>query len=181
MLGLVFTEFLEMVEARFSPALADTIIVQAAPPHGGAYTAVGYYPHEEMLALVKALSEQTGQPLAELVGTFGEHLFGRFVSAYPQMFGQQAGLFDFLESVDGEIHHEVRKLYPGAQLPRFYTVRRSATELELAYESPRGMEALATGLIRGAAAHFGEPVSIRFEPADPVRGQAACFQISRLP
>ena len=55
MLGIVFTEFMEMVEERFSPEVLDRIMEQAAPANQGAYTAVGYYPHEEILALVVAL------------------------------------------------------------------------------------------------------------------------------
>ena len=41
MLGMVFTELVEMVENRFSPELADAVLQEAAPGHGGAYTAVG--------------------------------------------------------------------------------------------------------------------------------------------
>jgi len=41
MKGIVFTEFLEMVENKFSPELADRIIEGAEVPSGGVYTAVG--------------------------------------------------------------------------------------------------------------------------------------------
>ena len=40
MLGFVVTEFIELVEDKFSPEMADAVITDAAPPHGGAYTAV---------------------------------------------------------------------------------------------------------------------------------------------
>ena len=49
MKGVVFTEFIEMVENEFSPDLADTIITEAGLPSGGIYTSVGTYRHEEML------------------------------------------------------------------------------------------------------------------------------------
>ena len=36
MLGLVFTEFVELVEDKFSPEIADAVIDEVAAPHGGA-------------------------------------------------------------------------------------------------------------------------------------------------
>ena len=62
MLGLVFTEFVEMVEATHSHAVADAVLEAAGLPHGGAYTAVGYYPPEEFNRLLAALSRHTGEP-----------------------------------------------------------------------------------------------------------------------
>ncbi len=52
MKGMVFTEFLEMVEDRFSPEIADRIITASDLRSGGAYTAVGTYEHSEMIQLV---------------------------------------------------------------------------------------------------------------------------------
>jgi hypothetical protein len=41
--GSVFTEFLNMVEARFTPEVADRTITAAALPSDDAYTTVGTY------------------------------------------------------------------------------------------------------------------------------------------
>ncbi|MFD2274056.1 heme NO-binding domain-containing protein [Undibacterium arcticum] len=90
-----FTEFMEMVEDRFSPAIADSVIESAKLPHGGAYTAVGYYAHEEIIALVVGLSKQTGIPVPDLVTAFGQHLLKRFSEIYPQMFASHTSLFSF--------------------------------------------------------------------------------------
>ena len=45
MKGIVFTEFLEMVEDKFSADMVDDIIDDCDLASGGAYTAVGTYPH----------------------------------------------------------------------------------------------------------------------------------------
>ncbi len=179
MLGMVFTELIDMIEQQFSPELADAVIQAANLPHGGAYTAVGYYPHEEIVSLVLALSKQTGTPVPDLVTAFGRYLLGRFSTAYPQLFAAQPTLFDFLASIDAEIHREVRKLYPSAQLPQFTVLNRDERQLTLAYESPRSMEPLAQGLIEGAALHYQTPVQI-VQQAGEVDGRAATlFVISR--
>jgi hypothetical protein len=49
MKGMVFTEFLEMVEAKFSADMVDDIISDSDLPNGGAYTSVGTYDHSELV------------------------------------------------------------------------------------------------------------------------------------
>ena len=83
MKGIVFTEFLEMVEQRFGLEMVDRIIDAAALDNDGAYTAVGTYPCRELLQLVGALAAATATPAPKLVRAFGHHLFGRFREAYP--------------------------------------------------------------------------------------------------
>ena len=60
MKGIVFTEFLEMVEQKFSPELVDLIVEEAELPSGGVYTTVGTYNHGEMIRLVTCLSKESG-------------------------------------------------------------------------------------------------------------------------
>ena len=117
MKGVVFTEFLEMVEAKWSLEMVDQLIERAKPPSGGVYTAVGTYAPAEMVALVSALSEATDMPIPDLLKAFGGHLFGTFARNYPQFLEGRDTSFAFLESVESVIHVEVRKLYPDAELP----------------------------------------------------------------
>ena len=163
MKGVVFTEFLEMVEQRFSLEAVDQILSRAAPPHGGTYTAVGTYPVEEMFALVTALAEVSKAPIPDLLFTFGEHLFGRFHAGFPQFFREKTTALDFLERVDSYIHIEVRKLYPDAELPKFDAERVSERELVLVYHSRRRMADLAHGLIAGCGKHFGVALQVERE------------------
>lgn len=182
MLGLVFTEFVELVEDKFSPETADAVLTEVAPPHGGAYTAVGNYPHEEMVAMVGALSRHTGVPAGDLVKTFGGHLLHKFAAAHGDMFARQANLFDFVASIHGEIHVEVHKLYDQATLPRFAVLHRDAQTLHLLYQSPRRMEQLAQGLLEQAAVHYNEPCDIRHAPYDGPEGPGVLFTlVKRLP
>jgi hypothetical protein len=60
--GVVFTEFLEMVEEKFSPAVADSVIEQSTLASGGAYTTLGTYDHQEMLQLVTNLATKPVYP-----------------------------------------------------------------------------------------------------------------------
>ncbi len=154
MKGIVFREFGELVTARFGEATWDALLTESKVPSGGAYTAVGTFPHEEAVALLMALSAKTGLPPDALLKVFGEHLFGVLSRRYPFAVAGHADLFPFLESLDGVVHVEVRKLYPDAELPSFVT-RWEGDAFVLEYRSQRPFAALAEGLLRGAIVHWG--------------------------
>jgi hypothetical protein len=176
MKGMVFTEFLEMVEAKFSADMVDDIIEDSNLPNGGAYTAVGTYDHGELVQMVVALSKRCGLPVPALVQVFGEHMFGRFHTLYPSFFSGVTSALDFLEGIESVIHTEVRKLYPDAQLPQF-DCTRSADGLKMVYSSPRHFGDLAEGLIKGAVAHFGDRLHV--ERNDQPDGSIV-FEMTRL-
>lgn len=163
MKGVVFTEFLEMVEARHSPALLEDVIDEADLPSHGAYTAVGTYPHGEMVQLVSILSKRIGVPVPDLLKLYGEHLLGRFKARYPQHFKGAADAFDFLAGVESRIHKDVIKLYPDAELPTFAVEAQEPSYMRLMYTSPRPFGDLCEGLIVGCLKHFGETARIARE------------------
>src|SRR6266404_5027935 len=119
MKGIVFREFIDFVEQRFSFDTADNIIASADLATGGAYTSVGTYDHREIVALVGHLSAATKISVPDLLRTFGQHLFHRFAVLYPSQFEECASTFAFLGVLDNKIHVEVKKLYPDAELPVF--------------------------------------------------------------
>jgi hypothetical protein len=178
MKGVVFTEFLEMVEQRFSADLLDRIIDAAALPSGGAYTAVGTYDHAELVSLVGELSAVVKVPVPELVRAFGHHLFGRFFVLYPEFFAGVGTAFEFLKNIERYVHVEVRKLYPDAQLPTFEHSEPDATTLVLTYRSERPFADFAEGLIRGCIAHFEEPIELERTDLSP-NGTAARFTMTK--
>ena len=160
MKGMVFTEFLEMVEQTHSPGLAEEIIDSAELPSGGAYTSVGTYDHNEMVTLVGNLSQKTGQSCPLLIHGFGNHLFSRLAERYSNFFDGVDDAFDLLNKVDGYIHVEVRKLYPDAELPRFECSQPDAGTLVMEYTSSRPFADLAAGMIEACIGHFGKPIDV---------------------
>lgn len=174
MKGLVFTEFLEMVEDVFSPEVADDIIESSKLESGGSYTAIGNYDYHEILELVTHLSQKTDIPVPDLVQTFGKHLFGQFVAKFPVFFENVESSFDLLSKVEDYIHIEVRKLYPDAELPSFEYERPNPLTLKMTYRSTRPFADLAHGLIAACITHFKEDVAIQREDLSP-DGTAASF------
>lgn len=178
MKGIVFTEFLEMVEDKFGYETVDALLTENELPSGGVYTAVGTYEHAEMVTLVSHLHRRTEVPLPILLNTFGKHLFGIFVKAYGHFFEGVKDAFSFLESIENYIHVEVRKLYPDAELPTFDTKRVGDDALEMIYRSDRRMADLAEGLIESALEHFDDKADIEREMLDD-SGAAVKFTIKK--
>lgn len=170
MKGIVFTEFMEMVESRMGLDMVDHIITEAQLPNDGAYTSVGTYDHAELVRLVLALSKATGKTTSDLTHLFGEQLFQRFTVSYPALFGNNTNAFELLSHVDGVIHVEVRKLYPDAELPKLECERAGEDAMTILYSSPRGFGDLAAGLIAGCIKHFAEPVRITRTDLEKVDG-----------
>ncbi len=164
MKGIVFTEFLEMVEGTFGYDTVDSIIVNSKVESGGVYTAVGTYPHSEIVQLVVALSQETKTPVPNLLHAFGRYLFDTFSKNYTTFFEGVDNAFDFFESIENYIHVEVLKLYPDAQLPKFYTEARDDKELHLVYESDRKMADFALGLLEKGLEYFKEEATIEMKP-----------------
>ena len=163
MKGIVFCEFVEMMEQEFSAEIADEILSSTPLDSGGAYTAVGTYDHREMLALVGKLSEKIGMAVPDLVEAFGRYLFRRFFVLYPHFFDAVDGAFSFLDRIEEHVHVEVRKLYPDAELPTFETSRPNNDTMVMVYQSRRPFADLAYGLIGGCIAHYDEPVDVHME------------------
>ncbi len=178
MKGVIFTEFTEMVENTFGFDTLDEIIERSDLPSGGTYTAVGTYDHQEIVSLVMNLAEVSETPVPDLMQVFGEHLFSRFTVLYPDFFNDPKDGFDFLESVENYIHVEVRKLYPGADLPSFDCERNGDHELKMIYKSGKHMEDVAEGLIRGCLKHYKEDATVTRDDGDSSE-EGVTFTIKR--
>jgi len=160
MKGIIFTEFLEMVEQEFGISTTDTMLTASDLPSGGAYTSVGSYDHQEILSMVENLSQATGIPEADLARTFGSYLFHRFSRLYAHFFEGITDAFDMLSRIDSYIHVEVRKLYEDAELPRVLYHKFDDGTVQMIYRSTRPFANVAEGLIRGCITHYGGDIRI---------------------
>lgn len=179
MKGLVFTTFYSHCEERYGADMLDDIIEDADLPNKGAYTSVGTYPFQDMVALMTALVKRTGHPLPALLEDFGHFCFGRWISYVPDRFHNKS-LFDILQGVDEFHETEVRKLYPDAELPSFQVERRDERTLVLRYISCKPLADLAAGVIRGAADHLGEVIEIKHRPVTNGAEAYVRFEVRRL-
>lgn len=163
MKGVVFVGFFELVEKEFGYEMVDKLIESCELDSEGVYTTIGTYDHSEMVKLVTKLSEFSGIGVPELLKTYARYFGKNHLQKYEAFYKQAPDTFAFLESIDGHIHVEVRKLYPDAELPKFDSKRISENELELIYQSKRKMSDFAIGLIEDTASYYKETITIEKE------------------
>lgn len=164
MKGVVFTEFLELVEKQFGYEVLDRVTSLESLKGKGAYTAVGNYPHEDMLAMVDELSTAVDIPSEDLVRAFGMTLAGTFYKMHAVYFDNAKDSLDFLSGIEAVIHSDVRKLYPDAKLPNFAVTWEGDDTLILDYSSARPMAPLAEGAILASIEHFNDDATLVCEP-----------------
>lgn len=160
MKGIVFTEFLQLVEDKFGLEMVDQIIEESNLPSNGVYTAIGTYEFSEMLSLITNLSKNTNIKTDDLLLIYAEHFFGVLASGYPQLIEKYTDPLDLLESIENHIHVEVRKIYPSAELPTFKVLERTPDSLAMIYKSSRAMYSFGLGLMHKTFEHFNKKAVI---------------------
>lgn len=171
MKGIVFTEFLEMVEQKFGIETLDQIIQNSDLPSQGIYTSVGTYDFYEMLSLIGSLSQVVNIPVPDLVHAYGLYFFQYLEKSYPKIFESYPNAHEFLASVESHIHVQVRKIYPDAELPHFDIVNKEKGYMEMIYTSDRALYQFALALMQKAFDHYQQEVKIEFKLLDDLGKQ----------
>lgn len=180
MKGLIFTEFLEMVEEKFGYEVLDRLTSLPSLQKKGAYTSVGNYPHDEMLKMIDELHSAVDLTHKALILAFAQWMFEVFIKVHPEFFETIDNSFDFLNGIETVIHSEVRRLYPDARLPDFECERRTENELVMDYSSWRPFADLAEGLIKASSEHFGEQIEVVREAGPTDDSRSARFILRRI-
>lgn len=163
MKGIIFTEFLELVEDKFGFEMVDTIITQSKLESEGVYTAIGTYQFAEMLQLLQNLSANTNISIDDLLLVYAEHFFSIIETSYPGLLGTYSDPIEMLSSIENHIHIEVRKIYPDAELPTFIVEEKTENSLVMVYKSSRSMHHFGLGLMNKTFEHFNSTASIVLE------------------
>jgi len=179
MKGIVFTEFLDLVETKFGLEVVDEIIETAQPASGGIYTAIGTYDFAEMLSLLQALSTKTSLSVDDLLRVYADHFFAVLRDSYPGLIERYTDPIPLLASIEDHIHVEVQKIYPDAELPTFEVVEKTANTLIMIYTSSRAMYSFGLGLMHQVFSHFNKKAEIVLEKIKP-DGTEVKFSITQI-
>lgn len=180
MKGVVFVELLNMAEEAVGEDAVDKVVSGCPLASKGAYTSVGSYDSGELATLVSGFSNATGHSVEALQRQFGHWMLRRFTETYAQFFDAKPDAFSMLESIENEVHVEVRKLYTDAELPRFDTQRLDGNTMRLVYTSPRRLIAFCHGLIEATFKHYGEKAKITMVDRSTDTTGVAEFTIRRI-
>jgi heme-NO-binding protein len=171
MKGVVFNLLEEAVAREHGEDTWDALLEAAGLE--GAYTSLGSYPDEDLMGLVGAASSALGIPPDDVVRWFGRSAIPLLADRYPDFFAPHESTRSFVLTLNSIIHPEVRKLYPGADVPVFDYETSSEDRLVMGYASARKLCSFAEGLVEGAAAHYEEEAVIE-QPRCMKRGDEKC-------
>ena len=163
MKGIVFTEFLELVEYKFGLEMVDKIISSSDLKSNGIYTSIGTYSFSEMLQLLQHLSLNTEVSIDNLLLVYAEHFFSVIEKSYPGLLATYKDPIEMLSSIENHIHVEVRKIYPDAELPVFIVEEKTKNNLTMIYKSSRAMHHFGLGLMNKTFTHFNSSAEIVLE------------------
>ena len=163
MKGIVFTEFLDLVEEKFGLEMVDAIISQSKLESKGVYTSIGTYSFSELLQLLQNLQTKTGISIDNLLLIYGEHFFSVIETNYKDLLSSYNDPIEMLASIENHIHVEVRKIYNDAELPTFIIKEKTKKTLILIYKSSRSMHHFGLGLMNKTFEHFNSKATIILE------------------
>lgn len=171
MKGIVFNLLEEVVRREHGADTWDRLLERSSLE--GAYTSLGTYPDSELMRMVGVASEALGQSQDDVMRWFGRGALPILALRYPGFFPPESNTRSFALTLNEVIHPEVRKIYPGAQVPEFTFLPSPFDQLVMRYTSTRRLCAFAEGLLQGAAAHYHEAVDLH-QPECMHRGDTHC-------
>lgn len=169
MKGLIFNIVEEIITELYDADTWDDLLDAAEVD--GAYTALGNYDDEQLLAIVAAASSATGIEVDDLWRTVGRRALPKLAARLPGIEEKTGDSLTFLLAVNDIIHPEVRMLYPKAAPPVF-EFTETDDGLVVRYRSARRLDALAEGLMTGCGDLFGETVGVETMAGDTAPDEA---------
>lgn len=174
MKGIIFNLLEDVVSHHLDADVWDDVV--EASGLSGAYSAIGSYGDGDFVTLLGHLPDKTGNDAGERLRWFGERAMPILADRYPVFFEGHTSTATFLPTLNDIIHPEVRKLYPGADVPVFDFRAGDDGVVHVGYRSTRRLCMLAEGFILGAARMFGQDAHVD-QSSCMHRGADACLLV----
>ena len=135
MKGIIFNLAEEVVVAEHGEEVWDAVLEDAAM--SGSYTSLGSYPDADLSPIVASAARLLGARQSAVLRHVAEGAIPLLAQRYPHFFTPHPDARSFVLTLNDIIHPEVRKLYPGADVPNFSYQVHGDDALTLTYESGR--------------------------------------------
>jgi len=160
--GIIFAELRKFVEGNHDHKTWVELL-KASGFDGRTYYPNMPYPDSELVEIVSQASIQMGVSKDSLLESFGKFIVKDLLVVFKYTLQPDWNTLDLIENVETVIHKAVRINNKGAQPPKLTVSRVSQTRVEIVYQSPRKMEHLGVGIIKGIADSFKEKVRVGCE------------------
>lgn len=176
--GIIFAELQKYADARHGSGTWGKLLKEAGLGTK-LYTPFQSYPDEEIMAIVTAASRVTLKSPTVILEDFGDFIVPDLISLYRALVKPEWRTLELLENAEGTIHRVVRSTSSGAKPPEIRCTRVRDNEIVMVYTSARRMCAIAKGIARGVARHYGDRISL-IDTSCMLRGGTQCTISVRL-
>lgn len=176
MYGVLLAELEKFVGARYGKATWAALLDEAGlEPE--TFVPENRYPDAHLSAILRAVPAALPPPIAGLAEDFGAFVAPELLRRYAHLILPSWRTLEILNHAEA-IYGGFADAIFGTAAPVLRGERTGKSEVTLTYASHRRLCALAKGLARGMAGHFGESVEVR-EPACMLQGADACSIVVR--
>jgi hypothetical protein len=158
--GILFNVIEDVVTEAMSADAWDDVV--DASGVDGSYTSLATYPDTDLDAIVAAVADAADLSPDATLALAGRLGFKHLARRNPHILDGIDGWQQLVASLDDIIHPEVRKIYPGAEVPGFATTPVDGG-LRVTYTSRRKLCRLAEGLILGGGEWYRRELQIEHE------------------
>ncbi|MGR6837145.1 heme NO-binding domain-containing protein [Syntrophomonas erecta] len=159
MKGTVVGTWLNSLEEIYGPAILEEALMTRGWSRQRIITPLEDIPDNEPREIVAWVAQKVGKTPQQVWREIGRSNIASFHQAYPSYFDRKS-LKDLLVMMD-ELHLQLTRKIPGATPPRLLAELHGPREMELTYQSPRGMFDYFLGLLEGCADFFQEKLEIK--------------------
>jgi hypothetical protein len=171
--GIVFTEFLDLVEEKFGLEMVDKIISQSSLESEGIYTSIGTYSFYEMLQLLNSLNKYKGLSIINLLRVYAKQIFSVMHLIYPEMLTRYKDPIEMIAAMN----HHIEKIFTEKDalpierigeksfsgLPQFIVKEKTEYSLIINYKSDRSMHYFWLGFMHEIFEYFNATATIVLE------------------
>lgn len=154
MKGIIINITENFIVDTYGEDIFDEIIANSNLETKEPFVSPGTYPDSDLFEIAIKASEKLGLTLDAFLKKLGHYTFAKLAERHPNFLEGYTHPKSFLQTVEGVIHVEVRKLYQDSKLPTFQYSEPSENELIITYYSERKLYSMLEGLIDGVADYF---------------------------
>lgn len=154
MKGIIFNVLEEYINVHLGADVYEDILDELNLD--GVYVGPGTYSNDDFLKIVTLASEKAKMDLNIVVKDFGTFTFNVLHQKFPIFMEPYSKAKDFILTIHGVIHVEVKKLYQDSELPDLFYEDISKNELKIDYHSPKKLCLFMEGLLDGVKVLYDE-------------------------
>lgn len=163
MKGIVFTEFLEMVEGSYGLGTVDYILQNSDLDSKGIYTSVGTYEFKELITLFSTLSEKINLPVDDIMYNYGKYFFTSLKNTHPEVFEEHNSAEGFLTSIEDHVYKKVKEGHPPVKPQTFTIEKNDDNQMIFVYKSTAGLYMFALGFLEKTFEHYNPSFKVTYQ------------------